>query len=280
VPNPHQIPPVVDDRWLAGRRDEVVLADVRWYLDGRSGRDAWLAGHLPGAVWVDVDADLSAPPSVSGGRHPLPSPEQLAQRLGDLGIGNGDTVVAYDDAGGSIAARLVWMLRAIGEPAALLDGGLAGWSGALERGPVARPPRARTPVAWPAGRFLTRQEVADGDGDPGRVLLDARAAGRFDGSAPAPVDDRPGHVPGAHNAPWQGNLDERQRFLPPERLRERYADLGVGDASAVVAYCGSGVTACHDLVAIEHAGLGSGRLFTGSWSAWAADPALPAELGG
>jgi thiosulfate/3-mercaptopyruvate sulfurtransferase len=112
------------------------------------------------------------------------------------------------------------------------------------------------------------------------VLLDARTAGRFDGSAPAAVDGRPGHVPGARNAPWQGNLDEHQRFLPAERLRQRYAELGVDDASAVVAYCGSGVTACHDLVALEHAGLGAGRLFTGSWSAWGADATLPADLGG
>ncbi len=143
------IPPVVGAAWLQDHRDDIVVADVRWYLDGRSGRDAYAGGHLPGAVFVDLDAVLAGPATRAGGRHPLPDPEVFARGMAGLGIGDGDTVVAYDDDGGVMAARLVWMLRATGHDAALLDGGIAAWDGLLETETPPRPPAHlhRGPVA-------------------------------------------------------------------------------------------------------------------------------------
>lgn len=282
TPSEHPaLPVVVGAEWLAEHRTrpDVRIADVRWYLDGRSGRDAYLGGHLPGAVFVDVDTDLAAPASPQGGRHPLPDPAVFAERLGALGIGDGTTVVAYDDAGGSTAARLVWLLRTTGAPAALLDGGIRAWPGPLETGGHRPAPARRTPVPWPAERIADRDEVRAATGSPRHLLLDARNRGRFTGEQPAPVDPRPGHVPGARSAPWQENLTEDGRFAAPERLRERFAALGAEDADAVTAYCGSGVTACHDLLALEHAGFTRTRLYPGSWSAWGADGELPAETG-
>lgn len=254
------------------------MADVRWYPDGRSGRAAYEAGHVPGAVYVDVDSDLSGPPSGTGGRHPLPPPREFARALSSLGIGDGDTVIGYDDAGGAVAARLVWMLRITGHDSALLDGGLAAWPGALATGPVSRPPASFTAVPWPEERLAGMDEVARVAGSGGTVV-DARAAERYRGE-PHPLDPRPGHIPGARNLPHTGNLDPGSGgFLRPDRLRERFAAVGVGDTDVVIAYCGSGVTACHDLLALELAGLPPGRLFPGSWSAWASDPDRPAALG-
>ncbi|GAB3483892.1 sulfurtransferase [Nocardiopsis coralliicola] len=283
------LPPVAAvgdlERRLAEHPLDTAVVDVRWYLDGRSGRDAYRAGHIPGAVWADIDTDLAAPATADGGRHPLPDPEAFAAALGRLGIGDDTAVIAYDDAGGSTAARLVWLLRVLGSPAAVLDGGLAAWTGALETGDAAAPLRARTPQPWPAERFTDTARLraesdarsAGGAGAP--LLLDARADGRFTGAEPAPVDPRPGHVPGASGAPWQGNLDADGRFLAPAALRERFAALGADTAGTVAAYCGSGVTACHDLLALERAGYTGARLYPGSWSAWGADPELPAETG-
>ncbi|GAA3735666.1 thiosulfate/3-mercaptopyruvate sulfurtransferase [Spinactinospora alkalitolerans] len=273
------LPVVVGPEWLTEHYGEVLVADVRWYLDGRSGRDAHLGGHLPGAVFVDLDADLAAPATEEGGRHPLPDPEAFARALGALGIGDDTPVVGYDDAGGSTAARLVWMLRALGSPAAVLDGGIQAWPGVLEQGPVPTAPRHRTPAPWPAERVADTSAVRAATADGARLLLDARAHGRYTGAEPSPVDVRPGHIPGARSAAWQDNLGPDGRFAAPERLRERFAGLGAAEAGSVTAYCGSGVTACHDLLALEHAGFTGARLYPGSWSAWAADPGLPAETG-
>lgn len=272
-------PVVVTADWLRAHADQVVLADVRWYLDGRSGRQAYAEGHLPGAVFVDVDTDLAAPASPEGGRHPLPDPADFAAALSALGIGDDTAVVAYDDAGGSTAARLVWMLRVLGSRAALLDGGLQAWPGPLEPGEATPAPRRRTPVPWPADRVVDTATVRAQLGDPARLLLDARTAGRFTGAAPAPVDPRPGHIPGARNAAWQDNLDGTGRFAAPEALRARFSALGADTAATVTVYCGSGVTACHDLLALEHAGFTGARLYPGSWSAWGADASLPAQTG-
>lgn len=248
------LPVVVGPEWLTEHYGEVLVADVRWYLDGRSGRDAHLGGHLPGAVFVDLDADLAAPATEEGGRHPLPDPEAFARALGALGIGDDTPVVGYDDAGGSTAARLVWMLRALGSPAAVLDGGIQAWPGVLEQGPVPTAPRHRTPAPWPAERVADTSAVRAATADGARLLLDARAHGRYTGAEPSPVDVRPGHIPGARSAAWQDNLGPDGRFAAPERLRERFAGLGAAEAGSVTAYCGSGVTACHDLLALEHAG--------------------------
>jgi thiosulfate/3-mercaptopyruvate sulfurtransferase len=264
------IAPVVDAGWVRERQGDVVLADVRWYLDGRSGGDAYDRGHLPGAVWVDLDAWLSAPATPEGGRHPLPDPEVFARGMAQLGIGDDDVVVAYDDAGGVIAARLVWLLRAIEHPAALLDGGLAAWDAPLETATAPRPAATFTPRPWPAGRLASGDDAAD----PAHVVLDARQRERYLG-APDPLDPRAGHIPGALSLPCRENLDADGRLLPVEELRRRLTEVGVGPSTAVVSYCGSGVTACHTLLAMEHAGLGRGRLYPGSWSQWSRDDRRP-----
>jgi thiosulfate/3-mercaptopyruvate sulfurtransferase len=270
--------PLVDADWLAANPHRVVVCDVRWYVDGRSGRAAYEAGHIPGAVHVDADTHLAAPPSPVAGRHPLPAPADFAAALGSLGIGDADPVVAYDDAGGAIAARLVWMLRVLGHPAALLDGGLAAWPGPLDTGVVSRTPARFTTRAWPEERLTTIQDVAAAAQHP-VVLIDARAPDRYRGEV-EPIDPRAGHIPGARNVPFAGNLDPATtRFLAPERLRDRFAAAGAAEGTEVVVYCGSGFTACHDLLALEYAGLGPGRLYPGSWSQWSADPSRPAVTG-
>lgn len=254
------------------------VADVRWYLDGRSGRDAFEAGHIPGAVHVDLDSVLAGAPETGAGRHPLPDPGVFAGALGRLGIGEDVAVVAYDDAGGTVAARLWWMLRAVGQEAAVLDGGLAAWSGGLETGPGRdRPVVARTPVPWPRDRLADADAVAAiSEGRRDGVLVDARAPERFRGEV-EPVDAKAGHVPGARNVPAAQNLDPATgRFLPPGDLRSVYASAAAGD---VVAYCGSGITACHTLLALEVAGMGGGRLFPGSWSEWTTRGDRPVERG-
>jgi thiosulfate/3-mercaptopyruvate sulfurtransferase len=271
------LPPVVDAQWLSEHPD-AVPADVRWYLDGRSGRAAYGEGHLPGAVFVDLDRRLSGAPSDAGGRHPLPDPEVFAAGMSGLGIGDDDVVVAYDDAGGVIAARLVWMLRVTGHAAALLDGGLTAWTGPRSREEPARAPTSFTPRPWPAGELASIDEAAD----RGLVVIDARSRERYAGGADA-VDPRAGHIPGARSLPCRENLDGDGRLLAAAELRRRFAAAGIeadgGAPSRVVSYCGSGVTACHNLLALEHAGLPRGRLFVGSWSAWSRDPARPAATG-
>ncbi len=252
----------------------VVVCDVRWYLDGRPGREAYEAGHIPGAIFVDLDRDLTAPPSPEAGRHPLPPAEDFAVALGALGIGPDDVIVAYDDNGGMSAGRLVWMLRVLGWEAMLLDGGLQAWDGPLETGAVKRPAVDCPVRPWPDGAFVDIGEVAEHAATG--IVIDARGPERFRGET-EPVDPRPGHVPGARNAPFAANLDEG-RFRSPDDLRGHYAALGVTDAAEVVAYCGSGVSACHDLIAMEHAGLGRGRLYVGSWSQWSATD-RPASTG-
>ena len=256
------IAPFVDAAWLAGHREDVVLADVRWYLDGRSGRDEYEAGHLPGAVFVDLDAYLASPPSPDTGRHPLPDPEVFARGMGEAGIGDDSTVVAYDDAGGVVAARLVWLLRALGADAALLDGGLAAGDGPLETGPASATAADFTARPWPADRLAGIDELHDG----GRILLDARDRNRFSGEF-EPVDPRPGHIPGARNLPARETLDGG-RLLPRDVLRAQLAEAGVDADSEVVASCGSGVNACHTLLVLEALGLPPGRLFPGSYSQW------------
>ncbi len=259
---------LVSGEWLAAHIDDVRVVDVRWYLDKtRSGRAEYEAGHIPGAVHLDIDTDLSDPVGPGTGRHPLPTPERFAAALGRAGIAAGTPVVAYDDAGGSIAARLWWLLHVLGEPVAVLDGGLAAWPGALTTDLTRPPAVVRAPVPWPAERFRTADQVAD---LRGATLLDARTGARFAHGDPA-VDPRPGHIPGARSAPWQDNLAPDGRFESPEQLRARY---GTG---AFVAYCGSGVTACHDLLALHLAGEDDLALYPGSWSQWGADPSRPEQ---
>ncbi len=256
------VTPVVDPGWL-GDHPEAVLADVRWYADGRSGLEAYERGHLPGAVFVDLDRWLAAPASPAAGRHPLPDPEVFAHGMREAGISDTDLVVAYDDDSGAIAARLVWMLRVTGHEAALLDGGFTGWHGRREHGPTTRPPAAFTARPWPADRLATIDEVAA----PGVTLLDARPGERYRGEI-EPLDARPGHIPGATNVPCRDNVDHHGALLPLHELRDRLAQAGVGRDGDWVSSCGSGVTACHTLLLAEHLGLAPGRLYVGSWSQW------------
>lgn len=269
------LPPFVSAAWLEANLGTVVVADLRWFLDGRDAHAAYLEGHLPGAVFVDLDADLAGAPSVAGGRHPLPSPEAFAAAMSRHGIGDGDRVVAYDQGPGAIAARLVWMLRVTGHDAAVLDGGIAAWPGPLEAGPSAASVRGDfTAVPWPEDRFVDADGVAEAVGR-GVVVIDARAAERYRDDI-EPVDARAGHVPGAVNLPFDGNLRDGL-LLPVTSLRERFA-AAAGDGDEPIVYCGSGVTACHDVLAMEAAGIRA-RLFPGSWSAWSADPARPVASG-
>lgn len=260
------IPPVVDVAWLA-EHPQAVIADVRWYLDGRSGAQAYAAGHIPGAIFIDLDAELAAPASPEAGRHPLPDPEKFASAMVDAGVSDDSIVVAYDDAGGFSAGRLVWVLRAIGVDAALLDGGLAAWPGELS---TAEPQESDEEVTfgirgWEPDVVATIDEAARGP-----VVIDARSAERYRGEGGAALDPKSGHIPGALSAPMTGNLDASNHFLAPETLRERFAALGITDANPVISYCGSGVTACHNLIAMEYASLGRGRLYVGSWSQYSA----------
>ncbi|MEW6581713.1 MAG: sulfurtransferase [Actinomycetota bacterium] len=269
------ISPVVDLAWLDAHRADVVVADVRWYLDGRSGRDAYAQGHLPGAVFVDLDRWLAGPASPAEGRHPLPDPAVFAEGMARLGIGDADTVVAYDDDGGVVAARLVWLLRASGRDAALLDGGLRAYRGPLDTGEPQRPPAAFTPRPWPAHLLAD----VDAAADPANVVLDARDPARYRGET-EPVDPRAGHIPGARNVPCRENVAADGTLLPVAELRRRFRAAGVVEGVPVISYCGSGVTACHNLLALEHAGLGPGRLYPGSWSQYSHVADLPVATGG
>jgi thiosulfate/3-mercaptopyruvate sulfurtransferase len=257
--------PVISVEALERDAGAVRIVDVRWYLDGRSGRDAFVAGHIPGAVFCDLDTVLAGHGAPTAGRHPLPSPAAFASALGALGIAVNDTVVAYDDTGGGTAGRLVWMLRAIGQPAAILDGGLAAWHGprsGLEAAPTAV---AREAIAWPPTLL---EDLADLDALPSSaVVLDARAPERYSGAF-EPVDPRAGHIPGASNLPWTSLLGDDGRLASAEALQAAFRQAGIERADDLVASCGSGVTACMLLIAAEHAGLGRGRLFVPSFSGW------------
>ena len=264
--------PLVDAGWLAANGDSVVIVDVRWYLDGRSGREAYDRGHIPGARFVDLDADLSGSPTTAGGRHPLPSSENFAATMGRLGISDGTTVVAYDDVGGVVASRLWWMLDSLGGAAAILDGGIDSWPDSLETVAAAWAPATFTARPWPAERFATIDEVDAARTDPGSLVIDARSVERYRGE-PNAIDPRFGHIPGAVSMQVGDNLRDG-KLLQASELRTRYAEVGAQDRS-VIAYCGSGVSACHDLLAIRRAGLDDGRLFVGSWSAWGSDPDRP-----
>ena len=244
------------------------LVDCRWYL-GRpgDGRLAYDAGHLPGAVHLDVDHDLTAP---SGpGRHPLPDTAVFRRRLEEVGIGDEHTVVAYDDLGGWVASRLWWMLDDLGlDAVAVLDGGIGAWTAAglplTTEVPAWPPARLTLRESW--GRIVERDALRASLGDV--RLLDARAGARYRGET-EPIDAYPGHIPTAVSAPTDANLGPDGRFLPASELAARYRELGAdGSQGEVVVSCGSGVSATHDALAIRIAGLPDARLYPGSYSDW------------
>jgi thiosulfate/3-mercaptopyruvate sulfurtransferase len=249
------IEPIVDAEWLLRRLDAVVVCEVGSGTTGGSTPDDHRAGHLPGARFVSVDDDLAGAPGPVVGRHPLPSPEDFAARLGALGIGAGTTVVAYDRHGGAFASRLVWMLRTIGQDAALLDGGFDAWTGPVESGTVDTPPVDRAPVPWPASAVASADEVV-AHIESGGVVVDSRAGERYRGET-EPIDAVAGHIPDAVNLP--------------------FADVAAD--SYPIVYCGSGVTACHNALVFEHATGRRPRVYVGSWSGWSTDSDRPIATG-
>jgi thiosulfate/3-mercaptopyruvate sulfurtransferase len=261
----------------------LAIIDCRFDLmNPKAGRQAYLTAHIPEARYADLNQDLSAPISPDTGRHPLPAPDAFAARLEFLGIGNHTQVVAYDDANGSLAARLWWMLRWMGhDAAAVLDGGLKAWisaGGALESGEPAPGAEHFTPqVDFHVA--LSTAELERSLHQPNLMLVDARAAERYAGRV-EPIDSAAGHIPGAVNHPFTANLDADNRFLPAAELKRRWEERLAGrDAKDLVAMCGSGVTACHNLLSLEVAGLPGAKLYAGSWSEWIRDPRRPIARG-
>jgi len=275
---------LIDAAALRERMDDpnLRIVDARFVLtDPPAGRAAYAGGHLPGAVYLHLDEDLSSPVRPDGihGRHPLPDPETFAARLGALGIGDEHDVVAYDDAGGAFAVRVWWLLRWLGRPnVRVLDGGLQAW---LEAGgdvttDVPDHPPARSTAHPIDAMVIDAEALRDRLEDPETWIVDARAGERFRGET-EPLDRKAGHVPGALNRPFTENLDDEGRFLSPAALRARFEELA--EAREIVCYCGSGVTGAHDVLAIEEAGLGLPTLYAGSWSDWSSRPDYPVATG-
>lgn len=266
--------PLIDPRALDPA--DVTVLDVRYRLGGPPGAEEFAAGHLPGAAYVDLDRDLAAPPDHRG-RHPLPEPADFAAAMRRAGVQAGRPVVVYDDWGGRAAARAWWLLRHHGhDDVRVLDGGWPAWvaaGGAVETDVSVVPP----------GDFVAREGrsgVVQSAAlpDPGLVLIDARAAERYRGEVES-VDPVAGRIPGAVNLPTDANLGADGRFRSAAELAQRYAAVGVRDGARVAAYCGSGVTACHDLLALARAGVEDAALYPDSWSGWVTDPDRPVERG-
>jgi thiosulfate/3-mercaptopyruvate sulfurtransferase len=258
-------------------RPGLCVVDCRFDLgDPDAGRQEFLHAHIPGARYADLNRDLAAPVGPLTGRHPLPDPDAFAHRLGELGIGNDSQVVAYDAQNGSFAARLWWMLRWLGHNAvAVLDGGFHAWlaaGGAVESGASSGGAARFTPRHIDAAAVVGAAQLERSLAERAALLVDARAAERFTGRV-EPIDPVAGHVRGAVNHPFSSNLQADGRFLPAALLKERWRErLAGADPTTLVAMCGSGVTACHNLLALEIAGLGGGKLYAGSWSEWIRDP--------
>lgn len=289
----HALPPFVS--WSEAmdhraRDPHTVFADTRWYWD-RPGRDAWLTGHVPGAVFIDLTSDLSGTVTTASGRQPLPTPEAFATAMSRAGIDGDHPVFAYDDAGGVIAARLVWMLRCLNIDAAVISGGITAFDGALWPGEESSQPQhvIFKPRPWPEDCIVTTQQIAEAvlaEHRPALHLIDARPPNRFRGENPEidprlgvvpQADPRAGHIPTATNLPCRDNLEPDGHIKAADQLRATFTAAGIDtdNVSQVVSYCGSGVTACHTLLALECAGLGQAKLYPGSWSAWSRTPHLP-----
>lgn len=267
-------PELMDE--MAGDRPPLLL-DVRWQLGGPPGRPEYEAGHLPGAVYVDLDSDLAGPAGPAG-RHPLPELSVFAAAMRRAGVGRDRRVVVYDGGQGWAAARAWWLLRWAGHPSVrVLDGGLSAWKAgggalatdvpAVAEGDFAPEPGAVPVLEADDAAALARRGV----------LLDARAGERYRGEV-EPIDPVGGHIPGAVSAPTAGNVADDGLFLPPERLAERFAGLGVTEATEVGVYCGSGVSAAHQVLALASVGVPA-ALYVGSWSEWSADPSRPVATG-
>jgi thiosulfate/3-mercaptopyruvate sulfurtransferase len=268
---------------LAARLDDPGwrIVDCRHRLtDTAHGERVYAEGHLPGAVFMHVDRDLSGPMNGRNGRHPLPDPGVLAMKLGAAGIAEHAQVVVYDDDAGMTAARLWWLLRRLGhDRVAVLDGGIGAWIG--EGHPLTDDSPGTEAAVFEArwsdrgGWTVTAQQVMDNLKTGEFCLIDARAPDRFRGENET-MDPVGGHIPGARNRFFRDNLDASGKFFPTEELRQQWLDVLAGIApERIVMYCGSGVSACHNLLAMERAGLPGARLYAGSWSEWCADAGRP-----
>jgi thiosulfate/3-mercaptopyruvate sulfurtransferase len=276
---------LIDAQTLAGliADPNLRVIDCRFDLGNPAyGRECFTKGHLPHGVYALLEEDLSGPRLPWSGRHPLPDPLTLAATFGRLGIETNTQVIAYDDSNGMYAARLWWLLRWLGHTqVAVLDGGLAAWLAAGGQLVTEQSqPKPTQFITQPArNRPVTADDVAMGLEDQHVLVLDARSAERFAGQV-EPLDPRPGHIPGATNHFYGNNLDLSGRFLPAEALRARFGQvLGSFEPEEVISMCGSGVTACHNLLALEIAGLTGARLYPGSYSEWCRDSARPVALG-
>lgn len=253
-----------------------IIFDCRFSLaDATAGHKAFRQGHIPGARYADLNQDLSAPVQSYTGRHPLPDFRVLGRKLGNWGVHNRSQIVVYDDAGGAFAGRMWWLLRTMGHTdVAVLDGGLAIWRkrNLPMTTSLAKIASSQFRVYLDNQQWLNASQVADGLATGKITLIDARTAERFHGQQ-EPIDPVAGHVPKALNKPLPSNLDKAGQFLPADQLRKQFSQLiGVQPAEQVVHMCGSGVTACHNLLAMEIAGLGGSKLYAGSWSEWITNP--------
>lgn len=273
-----QQPPFVSLDWYLDHAHEVITIDARAYLDDRTGRDAYASGHLPGATFVDLETVFADPPAPVVGRHPLPDLDRFVDELETLGVNETDIAVVYDDAGGMIASRLVWMLRMLGQPAAVLDGGMQGYvaaGGLLDTdGPVDASPTTRSLRSWDTSRIVDSNGVDELIASGG-LVVDSRGRERFRGEV-EPMDPQAGHVPGAVSLPFADHLTQGH-LRPLDDVRARLNDVGVDEET--VFYCGSGVSACVNLLAAEAAGIGKARLYVGSWSGWSSEPGRPVATG-
>ncbi|MDN4611120.1 sulfurtransferase [Arthrobacter burdickii] len=266
----------LQDRMTSGA--QTLLLDVRWSLGDPAGHEHYRAAHIPGAVYVDLETQLCAPGGPGLGRHPLPDADALQEAARQWGLDDGDTVVAYDDSGNLAAARLWWLLRDAGFASVrLLDGGLTAWraAGFDVEGGEERHCVGNVHLSTGHMPVVSIPDLLEPSGVD--VLLDARAGERFRGEQ-EPVDPQAGHVPGAVSAPTTDNLGDDRRFRPVEELRSRFASLGA-DRGRVAVYCGSGITAAHEIAALEIAGIDA-ALFPGSWSQWSTTQGLPVVTGG
>lgn len=260
-----------------------VIFDCRFTLsDPDSGHRAYLAGHIPGARYANLNNDLSAEVTPLSGRHPLPDPQLLASKLSRWGVNGSKQIVVYDDSFGSMASRMWWVLRWLGHPSvALLDGGVQRWI--RDGHPMTTEIPAITPAEFIAqpdnSMWVDANCIEEALRSDKCLIIDARSEERFSGEREA-LDKVAGHIPGSINYPFEDNLDMGGTYMSPEELKEAYLDLLNGvDPERVVHMCGSGVTACHSIIAMEHAGLTGTRLYPGSWSEWITDPGRPVETG-
>ncbi|WP_223831665.1 sulfurtransferase [Bacillus swezeyi] len=265
---------------LKEKPEQTVIADVRFQLTKpEEGRKAYMKGHLPGAVYVDLKEDLSGELEKHGGRHPLPSPEKLAKKLGAIGIDRHTAVVIYDDSGGMFAARFWWQLRYLGHDSVyVMDGGFSNWvkAGYDVTTEIPHPVPRDFELTLKDVELLNAKQVQDRLNREDTILIDAREPARYTGEA-EPLDQQAGHIPGAKNYFWKDNLTEEGKWKNKEQLKQHYASLD--RSSEIVVYCGSGVSACPNVLGLKEAGFQNVKLYAGSWSDWISYPDHPIATG-